>query len=504
MRIFAVLLLLSNAHCLAEPLQPQTMPAATAAGSNPSLVIVVDGLRPDYITREWMPHLYGLGAYGAVGEAHLSVFPSLTRVNAASIATGAYPRRHGLMHNAIYLPAVSNPQVDTTYADPLLIVEEETRGGLLTAPSIGEVLAQAGQKLFVVSSGGSGSAFLLNHKRVGGGILNSRGYADPKSLLQRAEEVVGPRHRRARWVVEAYLEFGLKEIKPDVTLMWLTDPDGAGHVFGLGSPEVREALRQVDDAIGHLLATLEHRGLRDRINIFVTSDHGFSTHGGSFDLARILAQNKLDDGVVIAGGRQIYVPPGDDERIRRIVELLQRTDWVGALFTRGARPGAAAGFVPGTLSLESVHHDHARAADILVDAAWDDRVNEHGFRGATTVMHRPGSRAGHGSSSPYDMRIRLIAAGPDIKRGVRSTVPTSNVDLMATICHLHGVEPPSDMDGRILRELLRNGPEPASIPVKYHTERVSTSWPGGVYNLELHQARVDDSVYMRFTQTSRQ
>src|SRR5438477_12998767 len=55
------------------------------------LVIVVDGLRPDYVTREVMPRVYRLGQRGIVFTEHHSVFPTVTRVNVSSIVTGAYP-----------------------------------------------------------------------------------------------------------------------------------------------------------------------------------------------------------------------------------------------------------------------------------------------------------------------------------------------------------------------------------------------------------------------------
>src|ERR1043166_8324114 len=69
------------------------------------LVIVVDGLRPDYVTRDVMPRLVQLGERGVVFTAHHSVFPTVTRVNASSFVTGVYPERHGLMGNTIYVPA---------------------------------------------------------------------------------------------------------------------------------------------------------------------------------------------------------------------------------------------------------------------------------------------------------------------------------------------------------------------------------------------------------------
>src|SRR5258705_1364262 len=71
------------------------------------LVIVVDGLRPDYVTPALMPRLARLGQRGIVFTAHHSVFPTVTRVNSSSMATGAYPESHGLLGNTVYIPAVN-------------------------------------------------------------------------------------------------------------------------------------------------------------------------------------------------------------------------------------------------------------------------------------------------------------------------------------------------------------------------------------------------------------
>src|SRR3984893_13437865 len=82
--------------------QPDPPPAAHA-----QLVIVVDGLRPDYVTPALMPRLTSLGRRGVVFNAHHSVFPTVTRVNASSMVTGTYPESHGLLGNTVYIPAVN-------------------------------------------------------------------------------------------------------------------------------------------------------------------------------------------------------------------------------------------------------------------------------------------------------------------------------------------------------------------------------------------------------------
>jgi len=481
--------------------------ANAAAEARSTLVIVIDGLRPDYITPQIMPNLLRLGESGAVGAAHHSVFPTVTRVNSPSIATGAYPQAHGLMHNTIYLPEVSAAPIDTAEAPALLEANAKLGGKLLTATSVAELLGAAGRKVLVVGSGSTGASLLLNHREFAAvGLINSREFVHPAALQARAAAVLGPfpapayPNRAAnRWAMDAYLEIGLKEIHPDVTFMWLTDPDGTAHRSAPGAPATNEALRYVDEELGRLLATLTARGLRDRVNIIVTADHGFSTHGGPFNVAALLTARGLADGVRVIGGGQIYVESGGDEKIRRIVSLLQATDWVGAIFTKARTPGSRDGFVPGTLSFDAIHYQHARSADILVDANWSHATNKFGFPGTTTS----GGVAGHGSSSPYDINIRLLAAGPDFKRGFTSQVPTGNIDLALLLCHLHGIKPAASMTGRLPAELLRDGPAPESIPVTRAVDRAATTWAGGKYEVELHRVTVGTTEYIGSTATRR-
>lgn len=470
-----------------------------------SLVIVMDGLRPDYVTPELMPNLHALGARGGVCRNHHAVFPTVTRVNAASIVTGCYPERHGLLGNSVYFPEISpSTRFNTANAAHLQRIEAATGGRLLLTPSLGEMLEQAGRKLFVVSAGSSGSAFLLNHKASGGGLVHTE-FVLPASLEPRALEMLGPtspesrpnaaRNRRA---VDAYLKLGLGGIQPDVTLMWLSDPDHTQHDAGVGAPLTLESIRLVDAEVGRVVAALAERGMQDKVNIFVTSDHGFSTHTGLADLEGLLKTEVQAGNVFIVEGG-IYVKHGDPEVIQRIVKLLQQTPWVGAIFTRPAKPGQPEGSVPGTLSLELAHWAHARAADILISANWTDGMNQHGYRGTSTQK----GVAGHGTSSPFDIHNTLIAAGPDIKQGVASDVPSGNVDFAPTLCFLNGIKPPAAMQGRVLKELLRGGPAPAKVEVRTVVQQTQAQTGNGAYHLELSRSTVDGTDYLNFTRVRR-
>ena len=312
------------------------------------LVIVVDGLRPDYVTPEVMPRLVRLGQRGVVFNAHHSVFPTVTRVNAAAIATGAYPEAHGLLGNTVYVPTVNATRGLDTGSRENLEAIAQLDGRLLTARSLGEILQQAGKKVLVVGSGTSGAALLLNHT-VGNGAILHHDYTRPPELAARVLEKLGPPPARAmpnaaqnRRAVDAYLTLGLQEIHPDVTLMWISDPDTTAHTRGMGAGPTRDALTLVDREIGRIEDTLKAQGLLDRTNLVITSDHGFSTHTATLKLAALVDPfvRPMPDGspdIVVAEGAIHFRGGADAVRVAAIVAALQRRPEVGRDF-HAARP----------------------------------------------------------------------------------------------------------------------------------------------------------------------
>src|SRR6266478_4421915 len=120
-----------------------------------------------------MPRLYRLGQRGIFFNAHHSVFPTVTRVNASSIATGAYPETHGLLGNTVFIPSVNATRgLDTGMRENLESVAR-AEGQLLTTPTLGEILRGEGRTILAVSSGSTGSSFLLNHTVSGGAIIHT-------------------------------------------------------------------------------------------------------------------------------------------------------------------------------------------------------------------------------------------------------------------------------------------------------------------------------------------
>ena len=90
-------------------------PLAFAAGKAKHVVVIVwDGMRPDFISQEHTPTLYQLARDGVMFENHHAVYCSSTEVNGTAIATGAYPQNSGIIANREYRPDIdSRKAIDT-------------------------------------------------------------------------------------------------------------------------------------------------------------------------------------------------------------------------------------------------------------------------------------------------------------------------------------------------------------------------------------------------------
>src|ERR1051325_878367 len=138
--------------------------AATGPVDRPALVVVlvIDGLRPDSITPDVTPNLDRLKKTGVWYNRSHSIFPTVTRANTATIATGTLPAQHGIVSNALYLPTVSNGILNNGDYRNLLSLGKVNGGRVVGPKSLGEYFQAAGIQFVAISSGSTGNALLLN------------------------------------------------------------------------------------------------------------------------------------------------------------------------------------------------------------------------------------------------------------------------------------------------------------------------------------------------------
>jgi predicted AlkP superfamily pyrophosphatase or phosphodiesterase len=462
------------------------------------IILMFDGLRPDYITAELMPNLYAFKKANSYGNHNHSVYPTVTRVNSASYATGSYPAHHGLMGNTVYFPQVDKVKgLNTGDAKELMRADEATNHHLLTAISLGEILAAKSERLVVFSSGSTGQAFLQNHKVNNGAIINPE-LILPESMKEEVLSTLGtppayakPNEGRHKWMMDAFMKYGLTEKGPLVSAIWFSDPDGTAHAEGIGSPLAIQSLKVVDYHFGRILDSIKAKGF--------STDHGFVTHVGSENLIDFLIKNgikagKESDDIVIAEGA-LYVKDHNPGKIKEVVKLLQQQEWVGPIFTRAAKETSLKGWVEGTLSFDAIHWNHPeRAADILVDENWSDSTNKFGYKGVSWSR----GVAGHGGFSSYEVHIPLIAGGPAFKKGFVSELPTSNVDIVPTVLTLLGIQPLAAMDGRVLSEMFTKSS--SQLPkARIETTTVKVPVANGFYILSIERSILGKHQYVNYT-----
>lgn len=490
---FALLLAVSLVRSASGAMSPDTR----------ALVVVLDGFRADYFTPELMPRCFAEAQRGVIGKAHHAVLPTVTRVNASTLVTGCLPARHGLVANTLFVPEL-NPigGISTGSREKLLAVTQVWGGRLLAVPTLGEMLAERGERFLACSSGSSGSATLLNPTGAGAGILHPE-FCVPESRTARMYEGVGPKPPEAeparammQWMTDAYLKIGVPEHNPRVTVLWFTDPDHTSHAKGLAAPEALEGMKIADEQLGRIFDFHQTCGMK--VNVFIVADHGFATYNGRFEVAATLkAKGWMEraKSVVIDGA--IYLPEESEPHIQAIVRDLQADETIGPIFTRAKRRGSSEGIAPGTLAHELGGGGHPHGAQIIAYPNWNNERNAAGYPG--TVQTR--GMAGHGATSPWEINAVFAAFGPDIKSGVTSTTPTSNADIAPTIEFLTGMRVPKSMDGRVLHEVLKDGPLPDKLKVQHKTWTARTG--DGSYTVTLRASLVAGRRYVDEVQAAR-
>jgi arylsulfatase A-like enzyme len=445
--------------------------------------MVWDGMRPDLISPELTPNLWQLAQRGVRFQDSHAVFPTVTRVNSASLATGALPANHGVLGNSLYVPAVDASKPINLGDHRALEALGALRGGrVVLRESLADLVGATGGKTVVVGTGSPGAAWLCHPRvleRAGeGDVLIHRAIPSPSDALEPLVKRFGalpdsvyPNTALNDWATRVVVEHVLPELDPTLLVFWHTDPDGTQHHRGFGSPAGMTAIGDADTNLGRIVAALDENGDLADTAIAVVSDHGYVTISPAVEeagptgpfapagLGDALASGEI---VVAANGGTLYVsvPSGERALVERVVAALAAWQHGGPILTK-AVDGSP---LPGTLPLEAVGIGGELAPDIACALDWDDTMNEYGLGGRSAGLDR-GLAASHGGISSWEINNTFVLAGPGVKEGLSHQLPAGNIDLAPTLAELLGVGSLTEADGRVLSEALEGGPHPREVKV---------------------------------------
>ncbi|MBC8095846.1 MAG: alkaline phosphatase family protein [Akkermansiaceae bacterium] len=488
-----------------------------AAGKAEHIVVVVwDGMRPDFISREHTPTLHQLAQEGVMFEKHHSAYITSTEVNGTAIATGQNPEHSGIMANKMYFPKVKPLESSDTQASQIVLdCDHLSHGHYLLTPTLAEILQAAGKKTVIA---GTKQVALLHDRRqrpdtYTQGINLHEGKTLPgaalkpiTNLLNRfpgAVSTSGPtaNEPRDQWTTRAMLGPLWTNGVPEFSLLWLSEPDFSLHAAGPGSPKAMAALESSDRKLALVLEELKQRGIHAKTDVFVVSDHGFSTIGTSVNVADQLtaagfkafrkfpAPPQTGEILVIGQGGSVlfYVIGHDRNVIHKLVEFLQAQEFSGVILTRKA--------MQGTFSLADARINTPNAPDVVLSMRWTADKSKTGVPGIFASDGGAIGRGNHASLSRFDLNNTLVAAGPDFKKGFKSSMPSGNMDLAPTILWLLDVKSPKPMDGRVLSEALT---VKAPKVRQARTERILArkAHENFVWQQYLQLSRVNKTVYL--------
>jgi arylsulfatase A-like enzyme len=310
---------------------------------------------------------------------------------------------------------------------------------------------------------------------------------------------------RDAWTTKALTDFLWRNEIPVFSLLWLSEPDDTEHKTAPGAPPAIAAIKSSDDNLGRVLAALERSrggGTRSTTDIFVVSDHGFSTIARSIDVPKILRDAGFDavteltgepkNGQIMIvgnGGTVLFYVIGHDAAVtRRLVEFLQQTDFAGVVLTREP--------MEGTFTFDKAKIDNEHAPDVEMSFRWTADKNQFGVAGMIDAdWQRAAGKGTHATLSKFDMHNILIAAGPDFHSAETDELPSGNVDLAPTVLAILGIQSATAMDGRILSEAMSTT-KVASIQPAMEMIEATKKFPDGTWRQHLRISRVGSTIYL--------
>ncbi len=433
MRILLALTLLTVSACApsrpdatAPPAAPAQTPAdlagvAPPAPLQPTVVLIsIDGFRSDYLDRLDVeaPTLRMLGARGVRADRLVPVFPTKTFPNHYSLATGLYPEQHGVVGNSM--------------RDPEMLDDE----GKPMEFSMSDRAANTDARWW------GGEPIWTTAERQG---------VRAGTVFWPGSEVDRP-HRPTYWL--PYDDDLSYSARVDTALAWMTRPgaerarlvtlyfsavDSEGHRHGPDSPQVAAAIARVDSALARLLDGLRVRGLSDRVDFVVVSDHGMV----EVSRERVVVLDQaidVDAQEEIEWGEPVGIWPQAGADVDALVARLDALEHVRAYRKEDT---------PERLRYRA--HRRIPPIVLIADDGWTVTLQDY--------LDRRGDRpsgGSHGFDNAYEsMGGIFLAAGPHfVSRS--SPISLRVVDVYGIVARVLGIEPaPNEGDSDRVLQVVR-------------------------------------------------
>ncbi len=424
-------------------------------------VVVLDvvGLTPKHLRMERdAPHLHRLALSG---QCHLlkPVFPAVTLPVQASLLTGVYPERHGVVSNGFYFPetyhvAFWEQAARLVRAERFWEKLKRRRADLTTALLFFQNSLYAPCEIVITPRP------LHTHD----GMIQWC-YSKPVGLYEELCRRIGEFNlmhfwgpmvsiESTRWIAKAALEV-LDRLRPDLLFVYLPHLDYGSQKLGPEDPRLLGELSQVDAEVGRILDGLGALGLDHETALVVLSEYAFSSVVGDVPLNRMLREAGFLKVRTIQGREyldlerseafamvdhqvaHIYTKPGVEKQVRAVLE---KTDHVDFVLDREEQ--------------KEFRVAHESSGDFIVVSArdhwfsyywWDDSSKEPDFAGHVDIHRKPGYDP---LEMFFDAKAQKISQDTGLIRGSHGYIPLDSSDLVPLV--IQGPSPGMTLEGESL------------------------------------------------------
>ena len=383
-------------------LLPAAAPSADSAtattlkvtpANQPLILISIDGFRPDYLQRGVSPVLNQLVQQGASAAVMRPSFPSVTFPNHYTLVTGLRPDQHGIVANTMEDPQIPGVRFALSKREAVT----DRRWWDMAEP-FWVTAEKAGVK--------TGTMFWPGSEADIQGVRPSQWavFDEKMSPDTRVDTLLG-------WLDLPAVQ------RPRLLTLYFDQVDHAGHDFGPDSPQIAQAVAEVDAALGRLRAGLQQRGLQ--ANLVIVSDHGMSAVSDQrvIRLNQLLPDNQFR---TITTGPFAGIELTAETAAQAEKTLLGKHEYMEC-WRKSEIPAR----------LEFGSNRRVPAVFCLAEPGWQIVANEK------AKLRSSGGAHGYDNLAP-DMAALFIANGPAFRAGAQ-IAELQNVDVYPLLMRVAGV-----------------------------------------------------------------
>jgi predicted AlkP superfamily pyrophosphatase or phosphodiesterase len=414
----------------------------------------------DYPIIKDLPHFQSILKNGALVERVDTIYPSVTYPCHATIVTGNYPNRHGVINNTLLQPGRISPDWNwfRSAIKCTTLYDEAKKANLTTAALLWPVTGKANidynmpeifanrpwHNQILVS--------LLNGTPSYQWEMNKR-YGHIRNGLNQPE--------LDDFVLEAAVDT-IKTKKPNLLMVHFTDLDSMRHYHGFSSKEAMAAIHRHHTRLGRMIDALQESEIYENSTIVVLGDHSALDEDKAISLNVLFRQQNLitvnGKGKMTNwkaycktcdGSAYIYLKDPSDtttyETVKNLlVSLLNDQDGGIEQVLTGAEAAKQGADANSAFMIE------AKRGYFILEDYHGEYLKK--ITPENTKADKKYTQATHGySPKKENYGTILMGAGKGIKAG---TIPSARlIDEGPTFARLLGVSL-GDTDGSVIEELL--------------------------------------------------